>query len=48
MERSLRKDSKREATEHVGKIERFLSVSVKSTASEVMNILPRQASVRMV
>jgi len=48
VDRSLKKDSKRETTEHVGKIERFLSVSVKSTESEVMNVLSRQASVRKV
>ena len=46
MDRSLRKYHKRETNGHVGTIKRFLSVSVKSTMSEVMSVIPRQTSVR--
>jgi len=47
-DRSLRQASKRETTGHASTIERFLSVSVESTVSEVMNVLPGQTSVKEV
>ena len=47
-DRSLRQASKRETTVHADTIERFLSVSVKFTFSEVINVLSRQTSVRKV
>jgi hypothetical protein len=48
VDRLLRQASKRETTGHAGTIERFLSVSVKPTVSEVLNVLPRQTSVTKV
>ena len=48
VDRLLRQASKRETTKHAGTIERFLSVSVKSTVYEMMNVLPEQTSVRNV
>ena len=47
-DRSLRQASKRETTGHASTIERFLSVSVEPTVSEVMNVLPGQTSAKKV
>jgi hypothetical protein len=48
VDRSLRQASKRATTGHAGTIESFLSVPIKSTVYEVMNVLPGQTSVRKI
>lgn len=42
MARSLRQAGKRETTGQARTIKRFLSVSVKSTVSDVISVLPRK------